>query len=170
MGVGDIGFTVAKAFKFLGMEVYGLATTLKDPNVITTTYMPDNLKDFLEKCDYICNILPSTPSTLNLLSGNALEPCKIKCPGFVNVGRSDIITDNDLLNALKSKWISSAYLDVFNTEPLPQTSPLWTTENIHITPHVAGVNDTYHKTFLANLERYIQHQSLKYVFNWDKLY
>uniref|UniRef100_K1P6W5 Glyoxylate/hydroxypyruvate reductase B n=1 Tax=Magallana gigas TaxID=29159 RepID=K1P6W5_MAGGI len=60
-----------------------------------------NLSEFLAGCDYICNVLPSTTETQDLLSGDALSCCKSKSPVFINVGRGGIISEESLLAALE---------------------------------------------------------------------
>lgn len=85
----------------------------------------DNLPDILKNCDYIINVLPSTENTIGLLNGNVLEHCKDKNAVFINIGRGSIIRETDLINALEQKWISAAILDVFEIEPLPKESKLW---------------------------------------------
>lgn len=85
----------------------------------------DGLQDILENCDYIINILPSTPITEGLLNGTILQHCKAKNTIFINIGRGSVIKEADLINALEQKWISAAILDVFEKEPLPKESKLW---------------------------------------------
>ena len=57
---------------------------------------------------------------------------------FYNVGRGSTVDERALLDALRSGRIGDAYLDVFETEPLPADSPFWTLPNCFITPHTAG--------------------------------
>lgn len=85
----------------------------------------EELPKFLRACDYVVNILPSTEQTKGLLNGEVLKNCEEKKAVFINVGRGNIIRETDLVRALKKGWISGAILDVFEEEPLPQTSELW---------------------------------------------
>ena len=57
---------------------------------------------------------------------------------LINVARGSIVVESALIRALRENWIAGAVLDVFDNEPLPQESPLWTLENLIITPHTAG--------------------------------
>jgi len=57
---------------------------------------------------------------------------------IINVSRGTIVAESSLVKALKEKWIAGAALDVFEKEPLPEGSPLWTLQNVIITPHIAG--------------------------------
>ena len=107
-----------------------------------------------------------------LVSGNTLEACKQRSPGFINIGRGDIITNESLITALQQKWISAAFLDVFEQEPLPPSSPLWDMDNVTITPHIAGPSPIGQvaKSFGDNVVRYVTGAPLKRVFDWHKLY
>jgi phosphoglycerate dehydrogenase-like enzyme len=58
---------------------------------------------------------------------------------IINIGRGKLIDEKALIAALDSKKIAGAALDVFDTEPLPQSSPLWAMENVSITPHYSGM-------------------------------
>jgi phosphoglycerate dehydrogenase-like enzyme len=77
---------------------------------------------------------------------------------IVNIGRGGTIQERVLIRALEEKWIAGAGLDVFETEPLPDDSPLWAMENVIITSHYAGLTPRYHERameiFLDNLRRY----------------
>lgn len=141
LGLGDIGKAMAKACKSLGMTVWGVGRQEKSDKLAfvdqyRTLY---GLPEVLQSCDYVCNILPSTPATKYLLSGSVLESGKDSHPVFINIGRGDIIDEKSLIHALNQGWISGAVLDVFETEPLPRESPLWSIPNVVITPHIAGM-------------------------------
>jgi phosphoglycerate dehydrogenase-like enzyme len=77
---------------------------------------------------------------------------------LVNVGRGKLIDEAALIRALQQGWIAGAGLDVFETEPLPPDSPLWSMPNVIITPHYAGASPRYYERampiFLDNLRRY----------------
>lgn len=92
----------------------------------------EKLSDILENCDYIINVLPSTPNTVGLLNGNVLQRCKDKDTVFINIGRGSVIRESDLINALEQKWISGAILDVFEEEPLPKESKLWSFPQVNV--------------------------------------
>lgn len=71
MGTGNIGNAVAEKIKCLGAKVVGFKRTKPETrnDAIDDYFVLEQLDDFLKSCDYICNILPSTPHTVNLLSG-----------------------------------------------------------------------------------------------------
>ncbi|XP_062507179.1 glyoxylate/hydroxypyruvate reductase A-like [Corticium candelabrum] len=176
LGAGIIGQTIAKYCKSLGMKVCGLVRReipvdqLRSP-FIDEYYLTHSLPDLLQCCDYICNVLPSTEATRNLLSDNVLSSCKPKAR-FINIGRGDVINDESLLEALRQGWIDYAVLDVFNTEPLPRDSPLWNHPRVTITPHIAAESapSLIMETFKENLELYRQGRELKYQVDWTQGY
>lgn len=88
-----------------------------------------DLPDLLQNCDYIINVLPSTPDT----TGDMLKHCAQKQPVFINIGRGTVIKEKDLINALSRGWLSAAILDVFETGPLPPSSVLWTMPQVKYT-------------------------------------
>jgi phosphoglycerate dehydrogenase-like enzyme len=92
-----------------------------------------DLPDLLQNCDYVINILPSTPDTTGLLNGDMLKHCAQKRSVFMNIGRSTVIKEEDLVNALNKGWLSAAILDVFETEPLCPSSALWTLPQVSYT-------------------------------------
>lgn len=120
-------FKVAEKIKIFGATVWGMTRTpLKESlNYIDEHRTIEHLSEVLTNCDYIINVLPSTPSTLGLLNGNILENCKNRGSIFINIGRGTIIKETDLLNALEQQWILGAILDVFPEEPLSGKSKLW---------------------------------------------
>ena len=143
LGLGDIGKAVAKACKALGMKVWGIGRRERSadvPSFVDHYTTASSLPEVLQSCNYICNILPSTPATKYLLSGNVLESCKDNHPVFINVGRGDVIDEKSLVHALNQGWISGAILNVFEVEPLPKESVLWNMQQVVITPHVSALS------------------------------
>ena len=142
LGCGDIGLEVAKHCKNFGMTVYGMITKLPDnrPDYVDKFFLPTDLPEFLKKSDYICNILPKTEKTTNMLSGSVLQNCREAQSTFINIGRGCVLDDDSLTNAIEKGWLKAAILDVFNEEPLPRESKLWDFPNVFITPHIAGLS------------------------------
>ncbi|MCH7651734.1 MAG: D-2-hydroxyacid dehydrogenase, partial [Nitrospinae bacterium] len=68
-----------------------------------------------------------------------------------NVGRGNVIREADLVQALREKRIAGAYLDVFETEPLPESSELWDMENVLIQPHLSAASPHYLDLFVDEL-------------------
>jgi phosphoglycerate dehydrogenase-like enzyme len=81
--------------------------------------------------------LPETPSTRRVFDRNCFVNMKPSAT-FFNVGRGSSVDDDALIDALNSKQIRRAVLDVFEQEPLPEDHPYWTTPNLVVTPHVSA--------------------------------
>ncbi|XP_063866162.1 glyoxylate/hydroxypyruvate reductase A-like [Scylla paramamosain] len=129
MGLGKIGLTTAKALKGFGCRVHGLVRTPRsrssiEPFVDQLWHGREGLAYFLKDCDYLVNLLPSTPLTRGLLGDTVLSGASRR-PVLVNVGRGDIISEADLLKALEEGWLSAAVLDCYEKEPVPEESLLW---------------------------------------------
>ena len=125
----------------------------------------------LQKADIVIGCLPGTPETKGLLNYERLYSMK-KDAILVNVGRGSLIPTEDLIRVLEEGNLKGAVLDVFETEPLPETSPLWNMENVLITPHIAGpsfggnagnaeVQAMIWNICMENMERYLNGKKLK---------
>jgi len=175
LGVGDIGLEIAKVCKSaFGMRVLGLVSSTQGRKeaYVDELFDQSRLPELLHEADYLVNVLPSTPETKDLLSGEVLSYCRRKKPLFINVGRGDIIDEPSLKHALDEGYISKAVLDVFPIEPLPSTSVLWKHPDVFISPHVSSVTLDFQVTqlFGENFDKFVQEQPLKYVINWGKGY
>lgn len=137
LGLGHIGALTARTFAYLGFRVLGWARSAKTIDGVDCRAGDDALHPMLGACDYVCAILPSTPATRGLMDAAAFNAMK---PGslFVNVGRGDLVVDDDLIAGLDAGRPGRAVLDVYNTEPLPGDHPFWTHPRVDMTPHVSG--------------------------------
>jgi len=129
-----ISSLVAEKLKLFGATIWGMTRSVPKEKLpyLDEHRTIDGLSEILENCDYIINILPSTPDTVGFLNGNILERCKSKNAVFINVGRGSVIRETDLINALEQKWISAAILDVFEKEPLSKESKLWSLPQVTV--------------------------------------
>ncbi|XP_017759899.1 PREDICTED: glyoxylate/hydroxypyruvate reductase A-like [Eufriesea mexicana] len=174
LGLGNIGKSIAEKLKIFGATVWGITrTSLKEK----LDYLDEHrtiayLSEILTHCDYIINVLPSTPNTIGLLNGNVLQNCRNRGSVFINIGRGTIIKDSDLLNALEQQWISGAILDVFVEEPLSKESKLWTLPQVTISPHISGVTRAQDvvRFFIQNYQKYIKGETLLNVINLEEGY
>ncbi|KAI4465914.1 2-hydroxyacid dehydrogenase-related [Holotrichia oblita] len=91
---------------------------------------------------------------------------------FINVGRGSIISDGDLIEALDKKWLSAAILDVFNEEPLPESSLLWSMPQVKITPHVSAVSIARHiaEQFMDNYKLHMSNEPIPTTLDLSKGY
>ncbi|XP_076366475.1 glyoxylate/hydroxypyruvate reductase A-like isoform X4 [Tachypleus tridentatus] len=170
-GAGNLGSTVAKFLKQRGATVLGLVRSAHKTGKPEFDKLVTDLSEILPDCDYICNLLPSTPHTKGLLNGEVLKMCQKK-PFFINVGRGDVISEEDLIHALNQGWILGAALDVFIEEPLPTSSPLWNRPEIIITPHVGSLSkaEGVAKFFFENYQRFMTGKELMCKFSWTRRY
>ena len=167
VGVGAIGRRTAEIANSLGMFVLGIRKQPKlDVPGIETMYSPDRLLEFLPEGDFVVLTMPLTKETRGMFGEAELRAMRTSAY-IINIGRGGTIDEDSLVKALKEGWIAGAGLDVFEEEPLPEESPLWTMENVIITAHYSGMTPVYHKRGLAifkeNLRRYIAGERLNNV-------
>jgi phosphoglycerate dehydrogenase-like enzyme len=167
MGTGSIGQDIAKTAKSFGMRVQGLNRCGRQSPEFDEIFKVDRLHEFLETIDYLVATLPQTSDTDNLLDAAALARMPAHAY-FINVGRSNVVNDVALVDALESRSLAGAALDVFDEEPLPRDNPLWDTPNLAITAHVAAVSHPLLLVpiFVENYLRYVKGEPLKYVIDF----
>ncbi|XP_029175955.1 uncharacterized protein LOC114944278 [Nylanderia fulva] len=174
LGLGTIGKCVAQKLKLFGATIWGMtsSTPKEKLSYLDEHRTVDGLQDILENCDYIINILPSTPNTNGLLNGTVLQHCKAKNTVFINIGRGSVIKETDLINALEQKWILAAILDVFEKEPLSKENKLWNFPQVTISPHNSGVTvlQDVVEQFAVNYAKYTKKESMINVFDFNKGY
>ncbi len=150
IGVGAIGKETAKIAKAFGMNVLGVRNSGKQEENVNEMYTSDQLDVVLPQCDYVVMTLPLTKATRNLFAASQFQLMKPSA-FFINIGRGEIVHEQDLIAALENGAIAGAGLDVFATEPLPEDSPLWEMENVIITPHTAGSTEHYDKRVVDDI-------------------
>ena len=158
VGVGAIGERTAQVAQAFGMRVLGVR---RDPTVgapgVEAMFGPGDLLDLLPEADFVVLTVPLTHETRGMIGERELRAMK---PGayIVNIGRGGTIQEPALVRALEEGWIAGAGLDVFETEPLADDSPLWGMDNVVITSHYAGATPHYDERaldiFVDNLRRY----------------
>ena len=137
----------------------------------------EHLDDYLSEADLVIGCLPRTPDTTGLMSRVRLALMKPDAL-FVNVGRGNLVRSVDLIDALQEEALGGAILDVFETEPLPEDSPLWDMKNVMITPHISGpsfggnqqVQDTIWEICMENMERFLNQEPLQHVVDLEAGY
>lgn len=141
VGLGHIGRETARVFSLLGAHVVAVNRSPRESAGVTETYPVDRLVEVIADADIIVNALPQAVGTDQLISAAALARVR---PGaiFVNVGRGACVDEPALIEALQDGRIGYAALDVVTVEPLPEDSPLWTLDNVLISPHTAATSDT----------------------------
>lgn len=158
IGVGAIGERTAKVAAALDIRVLGVR---RDPTIgapaVEAMFGPDRLLELLPEADFVVLTVPLTHETQGMIGERELRVMK-PTAYLVNIGRGATVDQSALVQALQGGWIAGAGLDVFETEPLPEDSPLWRLDNVIITSHYAGITPHYHERaleiFLDNLRRY----------------
>ncbi|POF30931.1 2-hydroxyacid dehydrogenase [Roseibium marinum] len=138
LGLGELGGCAARELARLGFDVRGWSRSEKKIDGVKTFNGMAALDGFLADSEISVVMLPATPETRQLLDANRLAQLP-KGARLINVSRGEIIVEAALVEALRSGHIGGATLDVFEVEPLPESSPLWSMENVLITPHIASV-------------------------------
>ena len=136
LGAGNVGGTIAKKLK--AFDTYNIAFGLEDyvPEGFDEIHKMSELKDYIPKADVLVCCLPGI-GTAHLIGDSELRLMK-KNAILINVGRGTLIDNLALAAFMKEGNLMGAALDVTDPEPLPVGHPLWSVENLIITPHVAG--------------------------------
>jgi len=158
IGVGAIGERTARLANGMSMKVIGVRRnpgyTLPE---VEAMYGTGQLHKVLPEADFVVLTIPLTEQTRCLIGEPELRLMK-PTAYIVNIGRGGTIDETALVQALQTNKIAGAGLDVFETEPLPKDSPLWSMDNVIITAHYSGLTPHYNERameiFLDNLERY----------------
>ena len=153
VGMGSIGREVARLGEAFGMRVTG----------IRRGDGPERLRELIPDADAIVVALPLTDETRGLIDRDAISRMKEDAI-FVNIGRGAVVDEDALIDALRTRKLRGAALDVFAEEPLPPSSPLWELDNVIISPHTAALsvreNERVVERFAENLRRYLAGEEL----------
>jgi phosphoglycerate dehydrogenase-like enzyme len=137
IGVGDMGATVAGAAKALGLRVIGVRRSGAPHPDVDQMVPLGALDTVLPEADFVILAAPLTQETHNLIDRRRIGLMKHGA-GFCNIGRAGSVDHQALVEALRSGALSGAILDVFDPEPLPESSPLWHADNVVLMPHVTS--------------------------------
>lgn len=166
VGYGSIGRAVAARARALEMHVLGLRRRVSQPSkdsLIDQVYTSEQRLEMLSQCDYIVVTIPLTAQTRALIADAEFAVMK-RTAVLINVGRGPTIDERAMIRALSENRIRGAALDVFDQEPLPQGHPLYSLENVLLSPHCADHTpdwlDNAMRFFLAQLERFRHGETL----------
>jgi phosphoglycerate dehydrogenase-like enzyme len=156
LGFGAIGRRLAELLAPFGMTLVAVRRQTRSERGVRII-PEEHVSSALREADHVVNILPDNASTVNYVNARRLACCK-RGARFYNVGRGSTVDEGALLEALRSGRIGAAYLDVFQTEPLPPDHGFWTLPNCFVTPHTAGGRHDQDTAivnhFLRNLEAF----------------
>lgn len=160
VGYGDIGRAVGQRAKCMGMQVLALRRNPKlsdGDDVVTRVFGYDGMHQMLSQSDYVVAAAPLTPETKHLIGAPEFAVMK-KTAVIMNVGRGPVIDEAAMIRALQTNQIRGAALDVFEVEPLPAESPLWSMQNVLLSPHCSDNTEDWLEQamlfFYSNLERF----------------
>jgi len=169
VGMGGIGTELAKRAQVCGMRVIAVRRRAGLPAPYADDVRgPESLGWLLAESDYVALCAALTRQTRHLIGEEALRQMK-PTAYLINIARGGLVDEAALVSALEERRIAGAGLDVFETEPLPDDSPLWDLPNVLITPHCAGSSLHSHRRlmdlFCENLRRYLAGEELLNVVN-----
>ncbi|MGO4171316.1 2-hydroxyacid dehydrogenase [Bosea sp. TAF32] len=145
MGLGELGQDAAAKLKVIGFDVAGWSRSPKSIEGLCTFSGEEGMKEFLARTDILVCLVPLTPETRGIIDAGLIaglaQDGRLGGPFVINAGRGGLQVEEDILAALESGTLKGATLDVFETEPLPTASPLWTHPGVTITPHNAAMSE-----------------------------
>ncbi|MGB7335203.1 MAG: glyoxylate/hydroxypyruvate reductase A [Salaquimonas sp.] len=168
MGMGVLGQDAAKKLLALGFNVIGWSRTQRTIEGVTC-YDQSGLDAFLAEADFLIGLLPLTAQTTGIFNRKVFAKLKrndeIASPVFINAGRGKSQVESDIVSCLEDGTLGGVSLDVFETEPLDENSPLWTFPQAILTPHVAASSDATAIGFHVNaqIERYEAGRPLEFL-------
>jgi phosphoglycerate dehydrogenase-like enzyme len=137
VGTGVVGAAIGELLKAFGMQVVGVTRTPRKTEGFDEMIPVEQLCAAAAKADYLINILPASPDNIGLFNGAVFGAMKASAH-YISAGRGQTVDEAALIAALREGRIAGAGMDVFEAEPLPPDSPLWSLPNVFITPHVGG--------------------------------
>ena len=175
--MGKVGLEVDRLSKCLGMNVLGLKRDADgiDPSSlhVDELFSKDDINMILPRSEYLVIITPHTSETEKMIGEEQFNMLP-KGDILINIGRGVVINEPDLIKALQSGHLGGAGLDVFEVEPLPESSPLWMMDNVIVSPHSAGTSDRENtlitNIFCANIKNYLEGEPLVNIFNADQMF
>jgi phosphoglycerate dehydrogenase-like enzyme len=136
-GTGVVGAAIAELLKALGMHVIGVTREPRAAAGFDEMIAIDRLADAARRADFVINMLPASADNIGRFDAaifGAMKPSAY----YISAGRGQTVDEAALLAALRERRIAGAALEVFQTEPLPASSPFWDLPNVFITPHIGG--------------------------------
>jgi glyoxylate/hydroxypyruvate reductase A len=128
----------------LGFQVAGWSRRAADLPGVAMFHGRAELGAFLARTDILVSLLPLTNDTRGILDMALFRQLahdgRLGGPVLVNAGRGGLQVEAEIIAALDAGVLKGASLDVFETEPLPATSPLWAREDVILTPHCAAAS------------------------------
>jgi glyoxylate/hydroxypyruvate reductase A len=145
LGFGVLAQDAARKLQVMGFEVAAWSRTRKSAEWCRTYAGAAELDAFLGRTDILVCLLPLTPDTRGTLNRDLFRKLardgRLGGPMLMNVARGGLQVEADILACLEDGTLKAATLDVFETEPLPEISPLWSHPAVTISPHSAATSE-----------------------------
>lgn len=155
VGLGSLGRGVVDRLKALGLRVVGVRRTPVPEPGVDHVYPPSELNDAVANARFVVLTVPLTDTTRALVDADVLDAMRDDSY-LVNVARGAVVDQSALVEALRENRVAGAALDVFETEPLPESSPLWDMDDVIVTPHSAGRTRDYYRHVAALVRKNVQ--------------
>ena len=156
LGAGNIGGQIARRLEAFDMHVLGYDIRDDARPHFEQIYTESRQQEFLSRCDYIVNCMPLFPSTEGMLCKAWFDKMKPNVT-IINVGRKQIINDQDFLSFLRTHRDATAILDMFEKFPNPLTNPYRRLSNVLILPGVTAIsqeiNEKLRNLIYENMQR-----------------
>ena len=171
LGVGSIGAALARTAKHFGMRVKGYTRSSEGCADVDEYFHGAERIAFARDLDYLVCIVPNTSGTRRLVDAELLAALPPRAV-FVNPGRGAAVDESALADALQSRRLACAVLDVFQHEPLPPDHVLWRTPNVLITSHTAALSapEDIAPVFIDNYRRFAAGQPLRHRVDFEAGY
>ena len=163
VGMGAIGQAIARRARAFEMKVIAVSRAYRPDDLVDETFVREDALPAFARADVVFLCLPSDGETRGYVDHAKLRAMK-ESAYLINVSRGDVIAEDDLVDACRNGVIAGAGLDVMTTEPLRETSPLWTLDNVALTPHVGGTGKDETEILVdmisENFRRYLEGRPL----------
>lgn len=144
IGLGSLGRGIVDRLTGLGLDVVGVRRTPTPEPGVERVYPVGQLHEAVSDARFVVAAVPLTADTRGMLDANVFESMRPDAY-LINVARGDVVVQSELIEALREDTIAGAALDVFETEPLPDSSPLWEMDEVIVSPHCAAFTRDYYR-------------------------
>jgi len=155
VGLGGLGRGVVDRLTGLGLDVVGVRRTPTPEPGVERVYTPTELDEAVADARFVVLAVPLTDDTRGLVDRGVFEAMR-EDAYLVNVARGGVVDQSALVDALQEGAIAGAALDVFETEPLPESSPLWGMDDVIVSPHCAAYTRDYYRHVATILQESVQ--------------
>jgi D-2-hydroxyacid dehydrogenase (NADP+) len=151
VGYGPLGRECGALLRSVGVRVVGVKRNAAvEPGPAEAVYPLERLPALLPQADHVVSTLPGDTGAEHLFGEEMFRQMQ-PTAAFYSLGRGNTVDEAALVSALEGGRLGHAFLDVFEREPLPSDSPLWTTQNLTLMPHASAISSEYLELWLDEL-------------------